>query len=168
MGKIKPVLTLTSNSASAGTHPGPLSVALNLTATPSKTGDAGLLTVDVVNTKVIADVSGTGSPAGTGFERIIQGADHGTAAGGTVGCWVYIKNTTLTGSEHIHIGHMTDADYNSPSDVTYNNILLDNQYDRIFTLNAGEFAFFPYDYTGDLIAVASAANQSLEWWTFDR
>ena len=66
---------------------------------------------------------------------------------------------------------MTDADYDpsaSPADVTYNNIAADNQYDRLFTLNAGEFAFFPYDYTGDLIAVASAASQSLEYWTFDR
>jgi len=168
MGKIKPVLTLTSNASSAGTNPGPLSVALNLTATPSKTGDSGLLTVDVVNTEVITAVEQIGSPAGNGFNRLIQGADHGTAAGGTVGCWVYVKNTTLTGSEHIYIGHMGDGDYNSPSDVTYNNITTDDQYDRLFTLNAGEFAFFPYDYTGDLIAVASAASQSLEYWTFDR
>jgi hypothetical protein len=168
MGKIKPVLSLTSNASSAGTNPGPLSVALNLTATPTKTGDSGLLTVDVVNTEVIAEVSQTLSPTGTGFNRIIQGADHGTAAGGTAGCWVYIKNTTLTGTEKIYVGHMTDADYNSPSDEAYADIRADNQYDRIFTLLAGEFAFFPYDYTGDLICVASAAGQSLEYWTFDR
>ena len=168
MGKIKPVLSLTSNASSAGTHPGPLSVALNLTATPTKTGASGLLTVDVVNTQVIDDVPVSGSPTGSGFTRIIQGADHGTATGGTVGCWVYLKNTTTSGTEKIYIGHMTDADYNSPSDTAYNDITANNQYDRIFTLNAGEFAFFPYDYTGDLIAVASAASQSLEYWTFDR
>jgi len=168
MGKIKPVLSLTSNASSAGTNPGPLSVALNLTATPTKTGDSGLLTVDVVNTEVIADVSLIGSPAGEGFNRIIQGADHTGGVGGTNGCWVYLKNTTLTGTEKIYIGHMTDADYNSPGDVAYNDITQNNQYDRIFTLKAGEFAFFPYDYTGDLIAVASAASQSLEYWTFDR
>tara|TARA_Y100001973_G_scaffold105602_1_gene179433 strand:- start:1617 stop:2123 length:507 start_codon:yes stop_codon:yes gene_type:complete len=168
MGKIKPVLSLTSNASSAGTHPGPLSVALNLTATPTKTGDSGLLTVDVVNTEVIAEVSQVGSPVGEGFNRIIQGADHGTAIGGTVGCWVYLKNTTTSGTEKIYIGHMGDGDYNSPSDIAYNNITVNDQYDRIFTLKAGEFAFFPYDYTGDLIAVASAAGQSLEYWTFDR
>ena len=154
MGKIKPVLSLTSNASSTGTHPGPLSVALNLTATPTKTGASGLLTVDVVNTEVIAEVAQTGSPAGTGFNRIIQGADHGTATGGTVGCWVYVKNTTTSGANKIYIGHMTDADYNpaaSPADVTYNDITQNDQYDRIFTLLAGEFAFFPYDYTGVLI-----------------
>ena len=166
MGKIKPTLTLTSNAASA-TDPGPLSFALSLTAVPGT--DNGKLTVDVVTTQVIEAVAvAAGSGAGTAFSRIIQGADHTGGVGGTNGCWVYLKNTTASGSGLIYIGHMTDADYNAPSDVAYAPIEADNQYERIFTLKAGEFAFFPYDYTGDLIAVASTASQSLEAWTFDR
>ena len=166
MGKIKPTLTLTANAASAS-DPGPLSVALSLSAVPGQ--DNGKLTVDVVSTQVIESVAVKNSPTdGLSWNRLIQGADHTGGVGGTNGCWVYIKNTTASGAGVIYIGHCTDADYNSPSDVAYAKIADNNQYERIFSLKAGEFAFFPYDYTGDLIAVASIASQSLEFWTFDR
>ena len=39
---------------------------------------------------------------------------------------------------------------------------------RTFALLPGEFAFFPFDYCGDIVAQATAADQTLEFFRFDR
>ena len=48
---------------------------------------------------------------------------------------------------------------------------LDNADDasfRLFTLKVGEFIWMNWDYMQDFYVGASAASQSLEYWTFDR
>ena len=83
------------------------------------------------------------------------------------GCWIYITNTMASGSELIHIGHTTDADATQAGEY-YAKLTADNLNTRLFSLKAGEFAFFPYDYTGDLYIDASAANQTYEFYRFVR
>ena len=111
------------------------------------------------------------------------------------GCWIYILNTTAVSSKHIiAIGHTLhgdaaddsatkcpigpsgtgggDADDGTEVDLTpiveanTDNRAEENR--RLFSLRPGEFAFFPYDYTGMLYCQATGANQSLEFWRFDR
>ena len=111
------------------------------------------------------------------------------------GCWIYILNTTATTSKHIiAIGHTlhgdiaddsaTDgpiattgtgggaADADADNDLTpiveanTDNRAEENK--RLFSLRPGEFAFFTYDYTGLLYCQATGADQSLEFWRFDR
>lgn len=113
------------------------------------------------------------------------------------GCYIYILNTTATTSKHIiAIGHTThldaavddtldsfgadgtgasgggSADSGSDVDLTplveANTDNFNSSNKRLFSLRPGEFAWFPYDYTGDLYAQATGASQSLEFWRFDR
>ena len=173
MGYIKPTFNLVANNKSATVDAGPMSVALSLSTTP--TADAsGRLTVDVVEHRTIANVV-HGSPVivtgASNSSCLIDGSDFGTASSsssGVVGCWVYIKNTTSSGNEVIYIGHTTDADHVEDDGGAYTELSTNDVNQRLFTLKAGEFAFFPYDYTGDLYVDASATGQSLEFWRFDR
>jgi len=71
------------------------------------------------------------------------------------------------GSELIHIGHTTDADATQDGEY-YAKLGTADLNTRLFSLKAGEFAFFPYDYTGDLYIDASAAGQTYEFYRFVR
>ena len=111
------------------------------------------------------------------------------------GCYIYVINTSVSTSKHIiAIGHTlhgdiaddsaTDgpiastgtgggsADAGADNDLTpiveanTDNRAEENK--RLFSLRAGEWAFFPYDYTGLLYCQATGAGQKLEWWRFDR
>ena len=81
---IKPTFTLTSNASSATTDPGPLSVALSLSATPD---DSGRLTVD----ELITAKTHTFASATDHF-TIIDGSteDIGSNEAGINGCFVFI------------------------------------------------------------------------------
>ena len=59
----------------------------------------------------------------------------------------------------VHIGNTSDADAVTGGD-TYTAINGANDGERLFTLKAGEFAWFPFDFTGDLYcsATVSMAN----------
>lgn len=143
MATIKPTLTLTANSSSA-TTPGPLSIALSLSATDS---------VDVNQaTSKIETVTDT-------HEVLWAHADFegdGTNAMGVDGGFVYVKN--VHASNKIAIGHGAAGDMNA------NNAAL-----RMMTLLPGEFAWFPWDFTSDLIADADGtATRGLETWVFTR
>ena len=150
MAVIKPTFTLTSNKSSATTNPGPLSVALSLSAND-------LLTVDTVVSEVITVAYS--SAADTAVLLIDGSAYMGTGAAGTDGGYVWMKNTTSSGANLIHIGihppGLEDIDDNGDDH-------------RFMTLKPGEFAFFPFDYTQDISIKASAASQTLEYWLFDR
>tara|TARA_E500000305_G_C4015623_1_gene235408 strand:+ start:1190 stop:1804 length:615 start_codon:yes stop_codon:yes gene_type:complete len=113
------------------------------------------------------------------------------------GAFVYLLNTTATTSKHIiAIGHTThldaatddslasfaadgtgaigggSADADSDADLTQlvdgATSNFDSSNKRLFSLRAGEWCFFPYDYTGDLYCQATAASQSLEVWIYHR
>ena len=149
MATITPTLTLTSNASSASSLPGPLSVALSLSATDA-------LDVTKVETKIL-DVKGdhaTSIDAG-----VLWDASDYTASStaGTDGAFVYIKNTSSTDGHHITIGTGGAKNLSGDGDAQ-----------RLMTLRGGEFAFFPYDYCGHIYAQATANGQTLEFFRFDR
>ena len=147
MATITPTLTLTSNASDAST-PGPLSVALSLSATDS-------LTVDTVESKILV-FSGADN-----HQTLFDGStkDVGSEVAGTNGGFLYLKNVTASDLD-IYIGIV--ADEGSASDLAANADVA-----RLFTLKQGEFAFLPYDYTMDITADAEGAA-SLEYWLFNR
>ena len=143
MPKIKPTLSLTANKGTHGTTPGPLPTSIAISATKD-------LTVDKVEIEIWTST-------GTGNSVLIDGSDYvGSGVGGADGSFLYLKNITASGTEKIYIGHGAD------SDVAANTAL------RLMSLMPGEFAFFPYDYTTDIIVDASAAAQKLEVWRYNR
>jgi len=146
MAVIKPTFSLTSNASTATTDAGPLSIALSLSATDT-------LTVDKVQAETVT-VSTTEATLLDG--SAISGGD---GAGGTVGCFVYMKNTTGS-TRSIHIGIVAD-------DGTAADLTASGDAARLFTLLDGEFAFFPFDYTMDLTVDADGAG-TLEYFLFDR
>tara|TARA_R100000479_G_C6202712_1_gene135292 strand:+ start:41 stop:505 length:465 start_codon:yes stop_codon:yes gene_type:complete len=150
MATITPTLTLTSNASSASTLPGPLSVALSLSATDA-------LDVTKVETKIL-DVKGdhtTSIDAG-----VLWDASDYTASGvaGTDGAFVYVRNTSSTDGHHITIGTGGAKNLSGDADAQ-----------RLMTLRGGEFAFFPWDCTQDIIYDANGDYSAiLETWVFVR
>ena len=149
MGVIKPTLTLTSNASSATTDAGPLSIALSLSATDS-------LDVTRVETKII-DVDDT-------HGMLLHAEDYAaSAAAGTDGAFIYIKNITAADSgREIMIGsasgHLGGAVTTSSPSAT-----------RLFTLKAQEWAWFPWDCTYDIYEDANGTStNALEVWVFVR
>ena len=145
---IKPTLTLTSNASTATSTPGPLSIALSLSATD-------ILDVTKVGTKIL-DVKGDHT-ASDGAGVLWNASDYVASLGaGTDGGWVYLKNQHATG--HIYIGHGSAAALESGATAT-----------RIMTLLPGEFAWFPWDMTADIVYDANGDhNGALETWLFIR
>jgi len=147
MATITPTLTLTSNSSSATTLPGPLSVALSLSATDA-------LTVDTVEAATLI-VTTTPSTLFDGSAK----DDGGTA--GTHGGFVYLRNASA-GDHDVYIGAVADGTSASTLDDA-------NDAVRLFTLKQGEFAFFPYDYTMDLVVDSEHNTLAiLEYFLFNR
>jgi len=150
MATITPTLTLTSNASSASSLPGPLSVALSLSATDA-------LDVTKVETKIL-DVKGdhtTSIDAG-----VLWDASDYTASGaaGTDGAFVYVRNTSSTDGHHITIGTGGAKNLSGDADAQ-----------RLMTLRGGEFAFFPWDCTQDIIYDANGDYSAiLETWVFVR
>ena len=164
MAVIKPTFTLTANKNSSTTNPGPLSVALSLSA-------SDLLTVDNVRSEIVTPNTG----GGTGPTTLIDGSTlDGTETGGTDGGYIYMKNTTASGSNLIYVG-ISPARHASNDPAAPGNGGTATGLDgttaesyRTFTLKRGEFAYFPFDYLGDVFCFANAAAQTLEYWIFDR
>ena len=142
MGVIKPTLTLTANASTATTDAGPLSIALSLSATDS-------LSITKVESKII-DVDGT---HGILFDASTYAASLGA---GTDGGFIYLKNHDTAG--HIYIGHGSSTALEGGTETT-----------RLMTLLPGEFAFFPWDMTADIIEDANGSyTGALEAWLFIR
>tara|TARA_A100001201_G_scaffold833_1_gene2208 strand:+ start:557 stop:1027 length:471 start_codon:yes stop_codon:yes gene_type:complete len=155
MATITPTLTLTSNASTATSSPGPLSIALSLSATQA-------LTVDTVEGQIFT--------VGTGANTtIVDGSALESAfTPGTNGCFIYLKNTMTSGTETICIGIGDDSLNPAVDDGTTDLTRASSDSARTFSLKPGEFAFFPFDYCGDIVAQATAASQTLEFFRFDR
>tara|TARA_R110001592_G_scaffold33581_5_gene116253 strand:- start:7888 stop:8394 length:507 start_codon:yes stop_codon:yes gene_type:complete len=165
MAKIKPNITITANSSSASV-PGPLSIALSLAATPGNSSNNGCLLVDDVNSKMFA-VPTANSP-GTASVRVLDGSSLGgaTLTAGTHGSFVYLRNTATADTADIYLGIL---DEQSPDNGTGPDLdAAGTGSTRTMTIRAGEFAFFPWDYTGDIFVQASTTGLTLECWVFDR
>tara|TARA_R110002020_G_scaffold358321_4_gene570591 strand:- start:778 stop:1224 length:447 start_codon:yes stop_codon:yes gene_type:complete len=147
MAVIKPTLTLISNDSAATTDPGPLSIALSLSATDT-------LTVDTVEAATITPT--------TTVSTLFDGStkDIGSEVAGTNGGFIYFKNTSAADHD-VYIG--IEAHSASATELQAN---ADAQ--RLFTLKQGEFAFFPYDYNMDITVDAESATATLEYFLFNR
>ena len=146
MASITPTLTLVSNSSTHAT-PGPLSVALSLSATKA-------LTVDTVEASTITP-STTVSTLFDGSSK-----DIGSEVAGTNGGFIYFKNTSAADHD-VYIG--IEAHSDAATELQGN---ADAQ--RLFTLKQGEFAFFPYDYNMDITVDAEDNAATLEYFLFNR
>ena len=177
MAYIKPRFNLTSNSAGVTTDPGPYSIALALSTTPSA-DTSGRLTVDLVEQSTYTT---TTTPT-----KIIDGHDYMTTNGsdvwtpGSVGGFLYMKNMDTSGTDSIYVGIVSNVSRNdgtltgsdgatAPAASGDGHLAnTDNTTLRTMTLKPGEFAFFPWDYTGDIYVENDAGDPILEYWLFDR
>ena len=157
---ISPTLTITSNSNTATTDPGPLSIALNLSTTDKLT-IAGHVESSI---HTFADA--------TSETILFDGANskygNNTETPGSVGSWLYMKNIGASGDIYIGVG--ADDDVARDIDGTNDGASYDDDTAnavRLFTLQPGEFCFFPYDYALRIFGDSSAAA-TLEYWLFNR
>ena len=149
MATITPTLTLTANNSSHAT-PGPMSIALSLSATDN-------LDVTKVESKIL-DVKADHT-ASTDAGVLWDASDYtASGAAGTDGAFVYIKNTSTNAAHEISIGHGSAAHLLGAANTT-----------RLMTLKGGEFAFFPWDCTADIVYDANGDySGALESWVFVR
>tara|TARA_R100001463_G_scaffold106494_1_gene161137 strand:+ start:89 stop:616 length:528 start_codon:yes stop_codon:yes gene_type:complete len=170
---IKPTITVTANKNSITTgNAGPLSVALSLSGTD-------LLTVDNVQSEIKSLVD---TPVQLLDGSALSGGTEtpSTAAANQVGGFLYIKNTGT--AKAAYVGIVSNVIENDGSTVLGNDAPtapgatgaghlaeVANTTLRTMTLRPGEFAWFPWDYTGDLYAECEHSDgTSLEYWLFDR
>jgi len=189
MGKITPTISFTSNSDSVTTNAGPNSFAVVASISDS-------LSVDLMEQRLIETIAGTGSAAQSSSagliasHKILDGHDVMTAAGsdvwtpGTVGCYIFLRNNSSTTNENIYISIVSNSNPAGSSDGitgsddpvgpagpdanTTSPTETDNKTLRTFTLLPGEFAWFPFDYTGDIYCEAATGTPALEYWRWDK
>ena len=163
MATIKPTFSLTANSESASTNPGPMSMGLALSVTDS-------LTVDIVEQDTYTVT--------TTRALILDGSSiHGATTSmdpGTDGGYMFMKNNDSTTGNNIHVGIVAPAHAsNDPATPATDGATssLDGTTQetlRTLTLKPREFAWFPWDYTGDIWVESAQNSPVLEWWRFDR
>lgn len=170
MAIIKPTLSLTANSITATTDAGPMSPSLALSIADS-------LSVDLVEQRLIT-TSTTLNEDTTGENGPIDGsAIHGATTSmdaGTDGSFMYLKNHSTTTGDNIFIAIVAPVHAsNDPATpatgggtTSLNGTTQETL--RTMTLKPGEFAWFPWDYTGDINWLAAQNNPQLEMWRFDR
>tara|TARA_Y100000817_G_C16393512_1_gene340058 strand:+ start:40 stop:489 length:450 start_codon:yes stop_codon:yes gene_type:complete len=148
MATITPTLTITANASSAASSAGPISSSISISET-------GSLTVDRVTaeTKVL----------GTGTVLVLDGSallaiDSDTGQPGSHGGFLYMKNTTASDLD-IYVAFADDG----TTEVLGSN---DDPH-RSFTLKQNEFAFVPWDCTGDIVA-SGEGTCKLEYMFFNR
>ena len=150
MGKITPKLTLTSNASGASTDPGPLSIALALSAT-------FVPEVTKVESKIV-DVSGTHALLWDASNFVAPGGTNAEA--GTDGAFIYLKNVHATVNIMIGSANSNLSDNVDPASPSAT---------RLFTIKPGEFAWMPWDCTYDIYVDANGTGAAgLETWAFVR
>ena len=175
MGILKPTFSLIQNASTAKTDIGPISMALSLT-TPDVS-----ITCDNVNHKIVT----VGTTAALLYDGSKMSTSHGLelaassradvtteGEGGTYGGFVQLLNTSTVDSgttNVIYVGVDHDGGGTSNDDISNSDQEEDgSKTTRLFTLKCGEFAFFPFDYTMDIIVDANLAGQKLECWHWNR
>ena len=169
MAIIKPTLTLTSNSDTytPAASAGPLSFALSLSNADSLTVGTSQQNTSATSTTPSQILDGYGITGGTW-----------TPGAASKSCYLYMLNTDAT--DNIYIGIVSNCDDNSATATGTNTPLAPDTTGqsglaettnitlRTMTLKPGEFAWFPWDMTGDIWIQASDNTPTLEWWRFDR
>ena len=183
MAVITPKLNLTANSSTVTTNPGPYSFSLALSEADSLTVDVAEHFTIETSTTLNANTGGTAGPLDGSALATASGADsdgNDNVTAGTVGGFIYLKNNSTTTNENIFIGIVSSSvnsgDFQAPTAPAASGsggttTCLDNDtHDtlRTMTLKPGEFAWFPWDYVGDLHWQAQTGTPQLEYWRFDR
>ena len=139
MAVIKPTLTLTANANTATTDAGPASIALSLSATPTD------------GTSTVTDFQTTIYETTTDHVSVYTHTDDQKV-------WVYMKNleTTAGASQDIYVGQVENMSAGGGED------------NRLLTLSAGDFAFFPMSGRKDLGVEGASAGDKLEIWIFKK
>jgi hypothetical protein len=139
MAVIKPTLTITANDNTATTDAGPASIALSLSAAPI----SGTSTVTDVQTQIYTT---------TAAHVVVYTHTDDQKV------WVYMKNleTTAGATQDIYVGENADMTASSGED------------NRLLTLSAGDFAFFPMSGRKDLAVEGASAGDKLEIWIFKK
>ena len=146
MATITSTLTITSNASTAASSAGPLSMALSLSQTFSPT----IVTVKSANSTI-------SDSAAMLFTDALQ--TEGDTAG-THGALIYMKNTSPADHD-IYIGF-------EASGATVSETQGAGAATRLGTLKQGEFAFFPYDFAGDISIDSENSAATLEYFFFSR
>jgi hypothetical protein len=156
MATITPTLKIVSTAVDSGTGFGPSHFAMTVDQSDSLT---------VVKHRIREFEVDTGANV-----VLINGSDEASAfAPGVNGCFIYIKNVTASGTEKICVGILHEGEGAPAVDDTGDDLTRSHaDSHRTFTLLPGEFAFFPFDYCGDIYAQATANDQYLELIQFDR
>ena len=132
---ITPTLTITSNTYTATTNPGPTSSPLNLSVT------------DLVDaTEVLAKIVDASADHAVLFNHEdYVGSSAPTL--GTDGGFIFLRNLTegLSTTADVYIGHGSSGALEGDTAT------------RLMTLKPGEFAFFGWDMQTDIIIDSSAA-----------
>ena len=183
MATITPQFNLTSTAAT-----GPSSIALSLVNSNTYTCDNFK---QGMHTCVESDAGNDPQKLfdGSVYAELWTSATSGGAnyTAGTVGGYVYLKNTALTTAttELIVVAIMPASTENdagaisftrdivephSSEEATHNGLgLATGDSARTFTLKPQEWTWFPWDYNSDIYVEALNANSPvLEWWLFDR
>ena len=190
MAIIKPKLLIGANVNGTSATAGPMGTPINLETgkISLNVSDGEVFEIPSVRTDTSSADFEKLAPLGQVLHR---GADYTASAhaSNTVtdhhGIWIFILNTTATSSKHlVAIGHTTDTDAATDDDnadgdgntatgaeltplVDGDNNTHADAGQRLFSLKAGEWCWFPYDHTGTLYCQATAAGQSLEVWKFN-
>ena len=153
MATITSGLTITANDSSHAT-PGPLSFALNLNQSKAISG------LTKVETKIMDITAGSEDDA---THMIFDASSYlGTnpAEKENDGGYVYLRNMLADPSDNTHdiyIGFTAGA----------KDLATDGNAERLMTLKPGEFAFFPWSMTQDLVAdIHTTHTGALEAWLF--
>ena len=168
---IQPTLSFKSNSNTATTLPGANSIALTMSISDQ-------LSVDLMEQQLIE--------TSTTPTKLVDGHDTMTSAGsdvwtpGTIGSYVFLKNNSTTTGEHVYIGIVSNCQDNTGTCVGADNPTAphasnaghlagtDHETLRTMTLLPGEFAWFPWDYTGDIYYESATGTPQLEYWRWDK
>ena len=170
MAKILPTIAFTSNANTASTNSGPNSMAIAASITDSLTVD--LMEQQLITTSATTTLFGNGSDYATASGGDSDGNANLTP--GTVGGYVFLRNNSSTTGDDLYIGIVNSSqeiDPQAPTAPASNYDLQEADHDslRTMTLKPGEFAWFPWDYLGDLYYKAAAGKTPvLEYWRWDR
>tara|TARA_X000001388_G_C2221807_1_gene119554 strand:+ start:616 stop:1137 length:522 start_codon:yes stop_codon:yes gene_type:complete len=172
MPVITPTLSLISRSNTYATtaERGPMSVSIDLELTDTLSVSSAVEHQLITTSDTVA--------------KIVDGATDvtgGTETPGTVGCYLYFHNRSSTTGDDIYVGIVSGCNDNdatatgtdSPTaPVASGTSALDEATNvtlRTMTLLPGEFAWFPWDGTGDIYYEAAAGKTpNLEFFRFNK